>query len=269
MNGSGYKMSHLRAVPAVLLSSLLGGMLGCATSTDDPRSEPEALARVEGEVSTSAPLVASLTLTSGQVLDFYDFGTTALIVETGAAYMSPVLNSKDSIPPDQIVNIWTRLAPGIPVPAALETLQHRLTSLPMDPSAPHVVPSFHTDGKKIETFGNATLSAPVGCSNGCCDFSWLSTLVECQGGYLYSWFLYNYGWSYANGSNIALYNGLVCAAQGTSTYTVQIAGSGGTWSVPQATYRWFHWTSGSRRSMSSTVNSASATHLHTYCGGFN
>jgi len=269
IKGRGSKMRYLKmtTVPAVLLASLLGGMLGCATSAEDPRGGPDKVANVEEAISAPrAPTpVASLKLTGGQVIEFYDFGTAALVTETAAAYVSPVLNS-ESLPADQLVGTWARLAPTTPVPPALEDLQHRLTRLPADLDAPKVAPLLDTGGAKLGNFGSAIRSAPVGCNNGCCDFNWLATLSECKGGFSYNWFLYNYGWTYANGSNVGLYQGLVCSAIGTSTYSVQLPGAGGVWSVPQATYRWFHW-SGSRGSMSSTVNSSSNSHLHTYCGG--
>lgn len=269
MKGRGCKMRYpnIVTVPAVLLASVLGGVLGCATSAEDPSGDPGHVANVEAAISApAAPTpVASLKLTGGQVIEFYDFGDTALITETAAAYVSPVLNSKSS-PADDLVGTWARLAPRTPVPPALEDLQRRVASLPADSDARKVAPLLDTGGAKGENLGSAIRSAPVGCNNGCCDFNWLATLSECQGGLSYNWFLYNYGWTYANGSNVGVYHGLVCSAQGTSTYSVQLPGSGGVWSVPQATYRWFHW-SGGRGSMSSTVNSSSNSHLHTYCGG--
>lgn len=263
--GDRYKIRSSNSVRVVLLASVLGGMLGCATSADDQSEPPADPAGV-----SDAPPVASLKLHSGQVIDFYDYGTNALIVESGAAYMTPALpNTREAIARDQIVSLWTRLAPETPVPAALEGLQRRLVSLPLYPEAAPAVPSLDTGGAK-QLSGIVIPNAPVGCNNGCCDFSWLSTLAECQGNYSFSWFLFNYGWSFSNSSNDALYQGLVCSAAGTSTFSVSVGGSGGTWSVPEATYRWFHWTSGLfRQSMTSSVNSSSNQHLHTYCGGVN
>jgi hypothetical protein len=267
-NGNRHKMTYWK-VPSVLLVGVLGGMLGCATSADDPSDEPAELASVEDAVSTG-PLVASLKLASGQVIDFYDYGSNALIVESGTAYATPALpNTRDAIARDQLVSLWTHLSPETPVPAALESLQHRLMSLPAASDAVPAMPSLKTGGAKLANLGPIT-SAPVGCNNGCCDFNWLSTFAECQGNYSFSWFLFNYGWSFASNGSAALYQGLVCSASGTSTYSVSVGGSGGTWSVPQATYRWFHWTTGFfRQSMTSSVNSSGNQHLHTYCGGVN
>jgi hypothetical protein len=259
--------------PTLLLAGLFGCMLGCATEAE-PSDKLADVVAVEEALSSPTP-VASLKLTSGSTVDFYDFGSAALVVETGAAYSSPALNIKGSIPLDQLVSTWTHLAPKTPAPPALEQLQRRLMSLPVDSNAPDMapslddMPSLDTGGDKLGDIGSAKTNAPVGCNNGCCDFNWLSTLAECQGNYSYRWFLYNYGWSYASSNNDALYQGLVCSAQGTSTYSVQISGSGGVWSIPQATYRWFHWSSGTRRNMTSSVNASSNQHLHTYCGGVN
>ena len=117
-------------------------------------------------------------------------------------------------------------------------------------------------------------AAPVGCNNGCCDEAWLYTLAECyQANWNYYWFLYNYGWSTLTSTFDAEVEGLVCSAQGTSTFSMNIGGSGGTWSVPEATYRWYHWTAGTDfwggpipKDTSSSVNSAASQHLHTFCG---
>jgi hypothetical protein len=266
------KTSDRYGARAMLLASLLSGAIGCGvTDVDAPNSEPATLARVESAASTPT-LIASLKLKSGHVLEFYDFGQAVLITEAGAAYTSPALNSAGSTSADQLTDIWTRLAPEVPVPAALQDLQRRLTSLPADSSESEIAPSSNSGGARIASLGTARPSAQVGCNNGCCDATWLLTLGECQGtGWDFSWFLYNYGWSSANSTHIGFYDGLVCSAQGTSTYSVDIGGSGGTWSVPEATYRWFRWWELSpfgwgARNSSSSVNSPSDQHLHTYCG---
>lgn len=279
MGGKRCRVQPFHAIAALLLAGLPGGLVACGVAgadapgdeAGDPATvEPAAVERIAG---TPAP-VASVTLTAGHVVEFYDFGTTALIVETAPAYTPPAYNHTGPTSPDQLASIWTRVAPGRPVPAALSALQHRLTSLPATPAAPPVtvavVPESHQGGAKLPGLIGA---APVGCNNGCCDFNWLSTLGQCQGGYDFSWFLYNYGWTYANSTNDIIYDGLVCSAQGTSVYSVSVGGSGGTWSVPQATYRWFSWTAGwsifgfNAQNMSSSVNSSTNSHLHTYCGG--
>ena len=265
MHEDQYKKTYSKVALAVLL---VGGMAGCAASAYDPDERPTDPARAD----VSAPLVGSLKLDSGQVIDFYDYSDSALIVESGEAYMTPALPDRESVPRDGLVSVWTRLAPQTPVPTALADLQSRLASASASPeaAAAAAAPSLVIGGAKPPISGSAIPNAPVGCNNGCCDFNWLSTLTECQGNYSFSWFLFNYGWSFANSSNDALYQGLVCSAVGTSTFTVSVGGSGGTWSVPQATYRWFHWTAGVfRQSMTSSVNSSTNQHLHTYCGGVN
>jgi hypothetical protein len=226
----------------------------------------------------SAPVpVASLTLTAGHVIEFYDFGGAALIVESGAAYTSPALNSAGKMPADQLSSIWTRLAPETPVPTALAALQQRLTSLPADPAAQKLAPASEVDGAPMVGSRTVLPAAPVGCNNGCCDEEWLYTLSQCyQANWHYYWFLVNYGWTFATSTYDVEVGGLVCSAQGTSTFSMNVGGSGGTWSVPEATYRWYHWTAGTDfwggpipKDMSSSVNSETNQHLHTYCGHLN
>ena len=255
---------------------------GCTTTLEAPSDLAvderggelvQAMAGVTSPTSAPAP-VASLKLTSGHVVEFYDFGGAALIVEAGAAYTAPALNLPGPIPTDQLSIIWTRLAPGTPVPLALADLQQRLTSLPANPAAPEVVASTATGGETMGVSRSALPAAPEGCNNGCCDATWLTTLAECQGsGWSFSWFLYNNGWATATSTNDIAYQGLVCSAQGTSTFSASIGGSSGTWDVPEATYHWFHWTAGTNifgsfnpKNLSSSVNSPTNQHLHTYCG---
>ena len=269
------------AMTRVLMTMM--SLAGCVTATGDDAQGDQVADVATGESAqqvalapgsgSPATLVAALKLEGGHVIEFHDFGSSALIVEAAAAYTPPVLDSAEPTS-DQLVSIWTRLAPGTSVPPALQELQRRLTNLPAGSAAPKVLSRPVFGGDAIGRSGAALPAAPVGCNNGCCDASWLSTLAECQGGgWSFNWFLYNYGWSTSNGGSNREYQGLVCSALGTSTFSVNIGGSGGTWSVPEATYRWFHWVAGTdifgnpnRQSLASSVNSASFTHLHTYCG---
>jgi len=269
-----YAMSH------VFMATMM--YTGCIPTLETPSDQAvderggevlQAVAGVTSPGSAPAP-IASLKLTSGHVVEFYDFGGAALIVEAGAAYMAPALNSPGPIPTDQLSSIWTRLAPGTPVPRVLADLQQRLTRLPASPAAPEAVASAVTGGEPMGFSRIALPTAPAGCNNGCCDAAWLETLAECQGsGWSYSWFLYNYGWATATSTNDIAYQGLVCSAQGTSTFSASIGGSSGTWNIPEATYHWFHWTAGTNilgsfnpKNLSSSVNSPTNQHLHTYCG---
>jgi len=278
------KVNSLLFMARILILTML--FAGCVTygetqgdqTADEHTSE---FAQKVVQVPSSVPdstLVASLKLTAGHVVEFHDFGSSALIVEAAAAYTPPALSFAGPISADQIASIWTHLAPGTPVPPELRDLQRRLTSLPASSVEPEVLSSPEIGGDKIGSSriapSAALPAAPVGCNNGCCDSTWLSTLAECQGGgWDYSWFLYNYGWTFASTGSTRTYQGLVCAALGTSTFSVNIGGYGGTWSVPQATYRWYHWVAGTdffgspiRQSMTSSVNSSSNSNLHTYCG---
>jgi hypothetical protein len=177
---------------------------------------------------------------------------------------------------------WTKLSGGAPVPASLQAAHQRLlnraqTSTPdqirgiapeqggalLEPSAPDIQEP-------------GLLAAPNGCNNGCCDLQWLSTFSQCQNSLTYNWFAYNYGSSYANtGSDIKKFRGLVCAATGTSTWSVTIGPNHITQPVAEAnvfTWGWdayCAWWGCNDYPASTSVNTPTNQHLHTYCGGWN
>lgn len=237
---------------------------GCVAS-DETSSDPA--------VDEPTP-VATLKLANGHVVEFYDWGGAGLIAETGAAYTSPAISSAGPTPAGQMSDLWSRLAPGTPVPPALADLQHRLTSSSVESAAPEVVSASDPAGGRPGAARTVVPAVLEGCNNGCCDRDWLNTLAECQGAnWTRQWFNFNDDFSTVSFGNVGIFQGLVCAAQGTSTFSVNLGGSGGTWSVPEATYRWFHWTGGTdffggriTQTLSSAVNSQSNEHIHTYCG---
>lgn len=247
--------------------------LGCTAIVDDPVPGSGAY-NISVELTVDRP-VAALALENGNSVEFYGFPRGALIVESGGAYTPPssVARGKHA---DQLVNIWMDLAPTEPVPAELSMLQTRLMNLP--PRSGDDVDETGRDAWDGIGDGTADGQENVqlmsGCNNGCCDFNWLSTFWQCQSPWDYSWFLYNYNWSYANGDDQIYYDGFVCSAVGTSTYKVNVDGGGGTWSVPEATYRTYSWTAGwvpifgwDEEDVRSNVNSSTNPRLHTYCGG--
>jgi hypothetical protein len=94
-----------------------------------------------------------------------------------------------------------------------------------------------------------------------------------------NWFLFNFGWSYANsnGQDIKHYKGLVCAASGTSSWHWQVDSTpyNYTWSVAENTFAVAYWDASCPLGgvfgcydypASSYVNSQAAQALHTYCG---
>lgn len=177
--------------------------------------------------------------------------------------------------------MWEELAHGLPVPAELIALQERLTTSyqPREPVSTKRTkrPPPGSDPRGGAGGGNDLPTIESWCGNGCCDYAWLTANLCPSLSYDASWFLLDYGWSYANYNDIFLYHGNVCAAWGTSTYSVWLGdGSGGTWSVPQATYRNFHWLAAFSifwcagycgEDMTSSVNNSSYQQSHTYCGG--
>lgn len=275
-----------RFLVALLVTALLTGCGGGGVGAPGDSSQSSQ----SSDIVVSPTPIATLALSNGNTLEFYDFGDTALVSEVGRAYTAPAFNPGRPQSADQLTKVWRSLAREQPVPAALVELQDRLTNLQPDarggasPSpAQHALSQLargSTGGapRSEGADGPAVVpSSPVGCNNGCCDYQWLSTFSQCQGSsFDYSWFSYNYGWSTASATLIGYYDGLVCSAKGTSTYSVSIEGMGGTWSVAQATYRTYWWFAGTtcnpfchydKKTMSSTVNTQASQHLHTYCGG--
>jgi hypothetical protein len=245
---------------------LLLGLVGCAGTGDE---------------TDTAKTVASLRLGNGNEVHFYDFGTTALVTETGAAYTKPALDEPE-IPAGELVNLWRKLAPEQPAPEALIALQNRLVQANIDNPASNARAS-RSDKPISETGGIPSISSRIepalrtleGCNNGCCDREWLQTLSTCSyTGWSSRWFLFNYGYSYANRGDIFNFRGLVCAATGTSSWSVHVGSYNKNFQVSEATYTTWSWTGGSSiwcggmcgEDMTSTVNTSSARHLHTYCG---
>jgi hypothetical protein len=242
--------------------------------------------------------VASIELTNGNVVEIYDFDDRVLVSEVGRAYVAPMGPEATALAnKNRLVDLFTTLRPDIPVPPALVQLQSRL-SVDDSPIDTVRVQSVASQPMQVTTAGvasGAVTGAPAAaassmngkdsagggygvqsdnaCSNGCCDDTWLKNNI-CSGlsGYNYSWYLFDYGWSYENSGSISDFYGAACAGIGTSLYTVSIQdGSGGSWSVPEGTYRTFGWHKclfGCFNDWEhSTVNSQADQHLHTYCGG--
>jgi hypothetical protein len=263
-----------------LLLPLMISVQACESDAPVGSELQSSQAPLSASVPTNAPmaaptLVASLTLASGNTIEFYDFGGNAMISETGVAYSPQSLNNKN-VQNTRLVDIWAALAPRTPVPAALASFQLQLDKTPSASTStprPQPLPTSASGGQQTSTTG-PTPYAPVGCNNGCCDFQWLSTFEQCQTPYVdYQWFLYNYLWSNDHSTNIWDFFGMACSAIGTSTYSVNMAGYGGTWSVPEATYRTWHrantWCIFSCENLTATVNSSTNQHLHTHCGWVN
>jgi hypothetical protein len=219
--------------------------------------------------------IAYVSLPNGNRVEFFDFGDRALITEAGRADVAPVLNG---IHRQSLANVWQELTDD-PVPRTVAALDARLESKSAATQAmsvssrrgwpPRDAPSSPSDPDSSTQSGGAAGVTPGECGNGCCNTTWLQNNLCINIGGDYTWYLFDYGWSYVNSSSISEYDGVVCAATGTSEYTVDISGGyGGVWDVPEAHWRSYHWSEGCcDESLTTQVNSATNTHLHTYCGG--
>ncbi len=211
-----------------------------------------------------------------RTVELYDLPSGVLVMETGVAGRSqPVLPAhRELLDAKRFVDLFVALRPDLEVPAALRTLESKAQSARPTKSATR------TQSRALppEQGGSASFAhADNACNNGCCDQNWLnSNLCGNFGGYHYNWFLFDYGWSYENDGSTDFYNAAVCAGTGTSTFNVSIGdGSGGTWSVPGATYRTYYWLAGcyfldcpDYQWVHTSVNSQAHQALHSYCGAF-
>jgi hypothetical protein len=257
-------------------------MPGCGSDRGGDSFTSDDTKSVTADLSATPIPVASITLSNGNVVSFYDFKVGALVMEAGKTPTPPALHLSGNPGAAQLASIWQSVAPDVAVPDSLTALQGRLMNLSPETV---VAPAPSVAGAGGSMFAAPKLSganaAPAGdpCNNGCCDYNWLTAnLPDCNDPDDYNWFLLNYGYSYANDSDVILYNSQVCAGIGTSTFTYMSSGGiGGSWPVPEASYITTTWVAGETcdpfcswvpRTITSSVNSSSNEHLHTYCGGF-
>ena len=230
--------------------------------------------------------VASTVAPNGNVVKFYDGGDGVLVTETGVAYSNPFFDPQGKSP-DRLLEAWRSVAPNAPFPAALAQLEKRMKArknsahketLPppvaLFKSRPESKPAGGTLMPQSST-GMGTM-ALEGCDNGCCDREWLSTFDECIDGPAdFNWFLFNYGYTWSNSEDIWIYRGLVCSANGTSTFNMRIGDRRWSEDVPHGHLQRVNWLADQSwwrcggwcgKNMTSTVNTPSAQSLHTYCG---
>jgi hypothetical protein len=250
-----------------------------------------------------SPLVASLTLSNGNTVEFWDEGNAAMVRESGKAYVAPQAHRLSAQPQfrgaNHLVDLFKALSPDV-VPPALVGLQERLTTK-SDTSAASdtgvvrgqltaTPPSGNGMGDPSPSWGGTLPSAPSGkhpsaalataattngCNNGCCDQTWMeNTFQECWlwNSALYYWdwekMAYNYGYSWMHITDARTFYGFLCSASGTSNWLVQ--GSGSTnYSVPEGHYNETYWIFGSPFSDQDYYlqgNNPTDMHLHTMCG---
>jgi hypothetical protein len=144
--------------------------------------------------------IAQIDHTSGNKIEFYNFGRAVLVMESGLAYNSPVVSVGNS-QPNSILEIWNEVAPSTPPPQNLVELQHQLNNLTKIKSS--YVGDAERDSGPVDTQSTSEFfiqtakvpelgaQSPVGCNNGCCDFAWMSsTFWECgslAGSFPYNW----------------------------------------------------------------------------------
>lgn len=257
--------------------------MACSNEEEGLSDSPRVPA-VETAIPDAAPKpVASADLPNGNTLEFFDFKSGALVVESGKAGVvahlgkepeSEALAKASADPGEKLAAIWKSAAPDRAVPKALLDMQERWKHPPAGVSLSREIPSgpgaagirFEVPDAPSAPLGKK--ATPVGCNNGCCDAEWLATFGQCQGGdWPISWFLFNYGYTWANYSDADYVNGMVCAANGNSSWKMKVGSSGGTWTVTPAHYKAWKWVSGwFDEDMKSSVNSSTSQALHTYCG---
>jgi hypothetical protein len=268
---ASYEQRHKLLACVALLTLVPACSAGSEGDSSPPSSETVA-------VDDHPDAIATLTLENGNVVEFFDFDTAALVVESGPAHQRPVLTD-ENLKNDRLVDTWNQFAHGERAPLALVDLQDRLATLePTDPRLLSGEPAY--GGAEFKFPPAAELGPDVqavrdGCDNDCCNWEALSAVAECQSQSTFNWFAFNYGSTFANsGSDAQNYRGYVCAAVGTSTYRVAIGSAGGVWSVPQATWRKYWWNAPcafgfcNGKTGYTSVNTASDQHLHSYCGSY-
>jgi hypothetical protein len=235
-------------------------------STAPASASPAPVSSPEG---THPDPVATISMPSGNKLEFYDFGESVLVAETGEATSAPQLSKySELIRANRMVELVEALRPDVPVPDEIYVLQakhpvgavRRTTEVARSPEVAH------RDGSGGGKPRSGGIQPDNACSNNCCDPTWTHDTLCAVAfeGFANSWYLFDYGWSYADYYG-QFWSGTACAGIGDSRYTVNCNGNGGTWTVTPGNYMgygWFNydtWCDGS-------VNTSTNQDLHTFCG---
>ena len=261
---------------SVGLASLLMACSGApegSVGTEGPPADTPAIASPADATGASTPTpVATLNLENGNTLEFYDFGDRALVMEQGKVGSAPVATTGNV---DDLVATWNTFSKGVPAPAALRELGHRIVD-----SAPPGAMSAEAAQELVSTPESATVApsvvekSPMGCNNGCCDPVYLEGTLGCgdKMGQSYVWYWPNINSGWWN-QKVAAFYGVVCAAIGTTTFTVTAGSKGGSWSVPENSWHSYRWTADfniftgyHRVTVYSNTSGASGSTMHTYCG---
>ena len=262
-----------------LASTTVAACGGADGGSGGSPSDKSGVQLAEGDSHPAAAV--TVTLKTGQQVEFYDYPEGVLVMESGQATRSTeaVLTTyRALIKGRRYAELFSALRPDLQVPDRILELQQKVGG-PSDSVVGAFAPEEARPDVSGPTSGGSPWRAPDACSNICCDETWLNNNI-CynynNGGYPYSWFLVDYGWSYADNNSVSYYSGTACAGIGTSTFVVTVGtGSGGTWTVGAGYYRTYWWEDGcgpfgcSHSEVYSSVNTESDQHLHSYCGVFN
>jgi hypothetical protein len=207
---------------------------------------------------------------NGTTIELYDYPKGVLVGESGKAGEPTVLRHQPAIQAllraNRFVEAFAALQPNQAMPAALLDLQARhpevTTGLSTASAAKgSVAPPPRAAGASAGGGGGLT---PDTCSNDCCNATWLEDNI-CDG--VTGWFDYDYGWSYENVDSIVNVYAAACAVSGTSEFSIDVDGDGGSWPVAAGYYQYFSWYSTLFPwDMTSNVNTEADQHEHTYCG---
>ncbi len=206
-----------------LLSSLIALAalpIGCAGDEESAPLPPD----------SSAP-IASVALDNGNQIEFYEPSPGVLLVsELGTAGVAPLATSQRNP-----VELYRELAPGAPVPAALLAAQERSERLP--PGAAPKLTAGAAEPSMVAPPPAASFIDNLGC-----DDAWFNTNF-CPNGTDWQLCLLNqWNGAYAYRSSVDWVRHAVCADVGDVTLRVAMGdGAGGSWSVPQGSYRTFTW----------------------------
>jgi hypothetical protein len=273
---------------AFLLLVISAAACGSEPTNEEPT--PKQGPSAESSASPSQP-VAVLELPNGNIVRFYDAVEGVLITEEAGSLNSIPTFTFPEI--GQLVSSWREVAPAVPVPQALRDLQVRLAGdgaerpyyrgapprtsashdrLAVSPEAERVAP--RSDGEQLAAAGS--------CGNVCCDQTWLQANIgECNpNSASYFWNLFDYGWSFVHqpSSVVSVADGVVCSAQGASTWSAAWKNGGGfVTNVQQGFWLRHRFVAGttcnpfcgtSRTWFNYDVNSQANQHGHAFCGYF-
>lgn len=207
----------------------------------------------------TAPMVASLELASGNVVEFYDYGRGVLITELrdpeGQFSYQP--NGEGA---DQLTAIWSRLAPEVEVPASLSALQQRLNDRTRHvPDRTPTTVAARTAAERFEVEVSTATSAveprEVGasiqsltaghganCHNGCCNQDWvLSNIDLChETSGEDTWFVFDEPRPQHRNDDVFEFHAAVCAVD-DSTWDVTIGDTTTPIDVPGTKVRQADW----------------------------